>query len=108
MKKEILKLTENFTREKMLIAAESGGGSGNVNITNVQGGKKFVTLIGDNANTEYTVEHNFDTKDIVISVFDNITEELILCSATNLNSNQVKFSFSDPIATDSIRVVIIS
>lgn len=110
MKKEILKLTENFTREKMLIASESGGGSGNVTINNstVQGGSKFVQVIGDNTNTEYIAQHNLDSKDIVVSVFDNITEELVICDVKNLNLNQTKFIFSQPISSNSIRIIIMA
>jgi hypothetical protein len=110
MKKEILKLTENFTREKMLIASESGGGSGNVTINNstVQGGKKIVQIIGDGSNIEYIVKHDLDSKDIVISVFDNFTEELVICDAINLNLNETKFKFSKPLSVNSIRIIIMS
>lgn len=109
MKKEILKISENFTKEKMLIAAESGGGSGNVNITNtIQDRGKFVGLIGNGVDTEYIVEHNIGTKNSVVCLYDASNDELLFSSATHISDNETKFSFAEPIATDSIRVVIIS
>lgn len=109
MKKEILKISENFTKEKMLIAAESGGGSGNVNITNtIQERGKYVGLIGNGIDTEYIVEHNIGTKNSVVCLYDSSNDELVISSAIHINDNQTKFSFTEPIATDSIRVVIIS
>jgi hypothetical protein len=109
MKKEILKISENFTKEKMLIAAESGGGSGNVNITNtIQDRGKFVGLIGNGVDTEYIVEHNIGTKNSVVCLYDASNDELVFSSATHISDNETKFSFAEPIATDSIRVVIIS
>lgn len=109
MKKEILKISENFTKEKMLIASESGGGSGNVNITNeIQDRGKFVGLIGNGIDTEYIVVHNIGTKNSVITLYDAATDELVISGATHLNENETKFSFSEAIGIDSIRVVIIS
>jgi hypothetical protein len=109
MKKEILKISENFTKEKMLIASESGGGSGNVNITNeIQDRGKFVGLIGNDVDTEYIVTHNIGTKNSVITLYDAYTDELVISSAVHISENETKFSFSEPIAVDSIRVVIIS
>jgi hypothetical protein len=109
MKKEILKISENFTKEKMLIASESGGGSGNVNITNAIADRgKFVGLIGNGIDTEYIVEHNIGTKNNVVCLYDASNDELVLASAIHISENETKFSFAEPIETDSIRVVIIS
>jgi hypothetical protein len=109
MKKEILKISENFTKEKMLIASESGGGSGNVTITNNGSNiAKYVSLIGNGVDSEYIVVHNMGTKDSVVCLYDAITDELVLASATHINENETKFSFSSPIEMNSIKVVIIS
>lgn len=109
MKKEILKISENYTKEKMLIASESGGGSGNVNITNnIADRGKFVGLIGNGVDTEYIVEHNIGTKNSAVCLYDASNDELIIASAIHINENETKFSFAEPITTDSIRVVIIS
>lgn len=110
MKKEILKISENFTKEKMLIASESGGGSGNITINNGTNGAdrgKFVEVIGNGVDREYVVTHNLATKDSVVSLYNANTDELVISSVTHINENQTKLYFADPISSNSIKVVII-
>lgn len=109
LKKEILKLSENFTKQKMLIASESGGGSGNVTYQqNIVQSNKKTFLIGDNVSKEYNINHNLNTKELYIAVYEAATDNLIYCSIENIDLNNTKFYFSIPIALNSIKVVIIA
>jgi hypothetical protein len=64
---------------------------------------KRVFNIGNNIDTDYVLDHNFNTKDLVISVYDS-NDEIVLASVKNINLNQTLVSFNEPI--ENIKVVI--
>lgn len=131
-KKEIFKITEKFTQQQMARAMESGGGTnavqyanggimkgnlvidGNLSVTGKMNegitandvAAKKVFIIGDNTSKEYTVAHNLDTKDIIVSIYNTLDEQ-VMASVKNISLNETKVSFSTPIPQDSIKVVII-
>lgn len=135
VKKELFSITEQYTREIKMLAEGGGGTNavqyanggtmnGNLTVTGdltVSGtingstsggsggsggfGMKSTTLIGDGVNSEYTVTHNLNTKDLFIQVYDS-NDELIFCSVKSLNTTQCKISFTSPISVNYARVVI--
>lgn len=131
-KKEIFQITEKFTQQQMARAMESGGGTNAVQYANggtmkgnlvIDGnlsvvGKinegtanndvtaKKIFLIGDNTSKEYTVTHGLDTKDVLVALYDT-NDEQVFASVKNISLNETKITFSVPITTNSIKVVII-
>ena len=128
-KKELFSITEKFTQQQMARAMESGGGTnavqyanggtmrgdlivdGNLTVTgtsNTGGGtssNKKVFTVGDGVHNEYTLIHSLNTKDIIVSVYDS-NYESVLASIKNISLNETLISFSNIIAVDSIKVVI--
>lgn len=129
-KKEIFSITEKFAQQQMARAMESGGGTnavqfvnggtmsgnllvdGNITFTGDISGRgiggvvKKIFNIGNGTDSEYILFHSLGTKDILVSIYDE-NYELVHASVKNISNDETKISFSEPIATNSIKVVII-
>ena len=131
-KKELFQITEKFTQQQMARAMESGGGTnavqyanggvmkgnliidGNLSVTGKMNegtadndvAAKRVFIIGDNVSKEYTVLHNLDTKNLVVSLY-NSQDEQVMAGVKNITLNETKISFSNAISLSAIKVVII-
>jgi hypothetical protein len=71
------------------------------------GARIFQTTIGDGTNSTYIVTHNFNTTNVEVSLTLLSTNEKIGAKVVVLNSNQVQVSFIDPIAENSVKVVVL-
>ena len=69
--------------------------------------RKASATIGDNSATSIAFTHNLGTTDVVVSVKDVSSKELVECDVTITNSNTVTLGFSVAPTTDSLRVVVI-
>jgi hypothetical protein len=67
----------------------------------------FQTTIGNGTDSTYTITHNFNTTNIEVSLTLLSTNEKIGAKVEVLNSNQIQVSFISPIATNSVKVVVI-
>jgi hypothetical protein len=129
-KKEIFSITEKFAQQQMARAMESGGGTnavqfanggtmsgnllvdGNITFTGDISGRgiggvvKKIFNIGNGTDSEYILFHSLGTKDILVSIYDE-NYELVHASVKNISNDETKISFSEPIATNSIKVIII-
>lgn len=105
MKKELFSITEKFSKAHKLWLAESGGGGGGYNSSS---SSKVVKTIGNGIDTDYVIEHGLQTKDLVITVYDTFTDEIVICSAKNISPDTTLISFQDPLPENSLRVVIIA
>jgi hypothetical protein len=130
-KKEIFSITEKFSQQQMARAMESGGGTnavqfanggtmsgdllidGNITFTGDISGRgmggssiKKIFNVGNGIDSEYILLHSLGTKDILVSIYDQ-NDEIVYASVKNISINETKVSFSEPISTDSIKVVII-
>lgn len=128
-KKEVHEINEKYAKQYMAKILETSGGGGTSNsavdyskggiitgdltITNnlsvlgnlyAQIDNKRVFNIGNNTDTNYILDHNFNTKDLIITMYDS-NDELVLAGAKNINLNQTLITFSAP-PIDSIKVVI--
>lgn len=60
-------------------------------ITDTHGGtlvkKKTFTIIGDGINQQFTLNHNFNTYEILINVYEYDTKESVMCYSKNINLN---------------------
>jgi hypothetical protein len=127
-KKEVHEINEKYSQQYFakILETSGGGGTSNSAVDYAKGGtmegdltitnnlsvlgniygilnNKRVFNIGNNVDTDYVLDHNFGTKDLVISVYD-VNDEIVLASVKNINTNQTLISFSEPI--ENIKVVI--
>lgn len=70
------------------------------------GVRKYAASIGDNTSTSADVTHNFNTKDVTVTVFDNVTDEEVFVDVKHY-ANKVTISCATTITTDQYRVVIV-
>ncbi len=82
------------------IASSGGGGGGG-------GTRIFQTTIGNGTSSTYTVTHNFGTTNVEVSLTLLSTNEKIGAKVEVLNNNQIRVSFISPIASNSVKVVVI-
>ncbi len=80
-------------------AIAGSGGGGGVRI--------FQTTIGNGTSSTYVVTHNFNTTNIEVSLILLSTNEKIGAKVEVLNNNQIQVSFISPIASNSVRVIVI-
>jgi len=71
------------------------------------GARIFQTTIGDGTNSTYTVTHNFNTTNVEVSLTLLSTNEKIGAKVEVLNGNQIRVSFIAPIASNSVKVIVI-
>jgi len=102
---DIKSLTSNWESVYNLVNTSSAlwnntnTGSGAFNIN------QKVFHIGNEIDTDYILDHNLNTKDLIISVYDS-EDEVILTSIRNINNNQSLISFRSPV--QNIKVVVIT
>jgi hypothetical protein len=69
---------------------------------------RHVANVGNNSATEFTVTHNFGTRDVVVEVYDNATPyDRVFPEVEHETTNAVKLRFSVAPTTDEFRVVVI-
>ena len=128
-KKEVHEINEKYAKQYMAKILETSGGGGTSNsavdyahggiidgdltITNnlsvlgnlyAQIDNKRIFNIGNTTDTDYVLDHNFNTKDLIITMYDS-NDEMVLAGAKNINLNQTLITFSEP-PVDSIKIVI--
>jgi hypothetical protein len=69
--------------------------------------RKFSVDVGDNLTTSFDVDHNFDTKDVIVQVYDNATNDTVEVDVIRTTSNRVTISFGIAPDEDAYRVVVI-
>jgi hypothetical protein len=128
-KKEVHEINEKYSKQYMakILETSGGGGTSNSAINYAYGGlidgdltitnnlsvlgnlyaqidNKRVFNIGNNTDTDYVLDHNLNTKDLVITMYDS-NDEIVLAGAKNINLNQTLVTFSEP-PIDNIKIVI--
>ena len=68
---------------------------------------KFVSTFGDGINTSYTINHNMGTEDVVVSIIDTTTKEVVYPSVVNYSSSSIKVEFSEAPALTAYKAVIV-
>lgn len=121
-KKEVHEINEKYSKQYLAKVLESSGGGGTNAVQYANGGimngdltitsnlsvlgeinNKKVFTIGNGIDLDYVLDHNFNTKDLVISVYDS-NDEIVLVYIKNINNNQTLISFNVPM--ENIKVVI--
>lgn len=131
MKKEFYQIAEKMKSVQMSRAMESGGGTNAVQYANggVMNGvlnvteriiseeitdtigrqlvnKKTFDITGNGSNNTFTFTHNFNTKDILISIYDS-NHQLVFVSSINIDLNNTRISFPNNLQVhENYRVIL--
>jgi hypothetical protein len=117
-KKSFIEMAEKIARRESLRFSESGGGSnavqyknggtmeGNLTVTQTivaetitdTKGRELVSklifnITGNNTTRTYTLNHNLNSKNILINVYDTNTDELVFVSCKNVDNNNTTIQF---------------
>ena len=68
---------------------------------------KFVSTFGDGSNLNYTIPHGLGVQDVVVSIVDTTTQEVVYPLVTNTALNQITVSFSEAPALTAYKAIII-
>jgi hypothetical protein len=69
--------------------------------------KKATANIGNAVNTSFAISHNFNTRDVVVNVYDNTTYDTVEVDITRTDADTVTVSFASAPGTNAYRVVVI-
>lgn len=70
--------------------------------------RKHTATIGDNTETQYTITHNFNTRDVTVHVYEAANPYgAVNVQIDHATVNTVVVTAAAPVATDSLRVVVI-
>lgn len=71
--------------------------------------KRFATTIGDGSATSYTINHNLNTKDVIVNTYLNAsTFDEVFCDVQHTSVNSITLVFSSAPTTNQIRVVVLA
>jgi hypothetical protein len=68
---------------------------------------KFVSTFGDATNTSYTISHNLGVQDVVVSIIDSTTQEVVYPLVTNTALNQITVSFAQAPGLTAYKAIVI-
>jgi len=68
---------------------------------------KFVSAFGDGTNVNYTINHGLGVQDVVVSIVDSSTQEVVYPLVTNTALNQIRVSFAEAPALTAYKAIII-
>jgi hypothetical protein len=68
---------------------------------------KFSITIGNNSNTSFTIQHNLNSRDINVSVWDNFTRELVYPEIGIISADTIKVNFLTKPTLNQYNIVII-
>jgi hypothetical protein len=131
-KKSFIEIAEKIARRESLRFAESGGGTNAVqyanggtmdgdlivtqtivaaSITDTQGrqlvSKLTFDIIGNNSTRTFTLNHNLNTKNILINVYDINNDELVFVSSKNTDLNNTTIQFPNNLLNgENYRVIM--
>ena len=69
--------------------------------------RKFAASVGNNAAVSFVLTHNFNTRDVAITVYDNSTYAEVFADATHSTADTVTIAFAVAPTTNQYRVVIV-
>jgi hypothetical protein len=93
--------TESGARTNLAV-----GGTQGVGVSAPVLSRTVALTIGDGANTVYTVQHGFGTRDVAVQVYDIATYETVVTDVVRTDTNNVTVSFSSIPASNTYRVVV--
>jgi hypothetical protein len=68
---------------------------------------KYATNVGDGTNTSYTITHNLNTRDVIVTLYDNSSPYAeVMADVEHSTTNTITLLFSVAPTTDKYRVVV--
>jgi len=69
--------------------------------------RKYAANVGDGTNTSYTISHNLNTKDVIVSVYDNSSPYAeVICDVQHTSTTAITLLFSVAPTSNQYRVVV--
>ena len=68
---------------------------------------KFVSAFGDGTNTVYELNHLLNTEDVVVSILDTTSKEVVYPSVVNYSISSIKVEFSEAPLLNAYKAVVI-
>lgn len=68
---------------------------------------KYAANIGNGSDTEFTITHNFGTKDVVVGIEEVATGEMVSADVIKTSPDAIKVMFAQPPSANQYRVTII-
>lgn len=69
--------------------------------------RKYAASVGDGSNTSYTVTHSLNTRDVVVTVYDNSSPYAeVICDVQHTTTSAITLLFSTAPTTNQYRVVV--
>lgn len=68
---------------------------------------EYVTNIGDGVSTEYTINHNLGSQNVIVQIYDNVTNEQVYTTTINDSVNTTILRFNQALAPNSLRVIVL-
>jgi hypothetical protein len=69
--------------------------------------RKAAANVGNETNVSFALVHNFDTRDVVVNVYDNATFDTVEVDVVRTDADTVTVTFAEAPAASAYRVVII-
>ena len=69
--------------------------------------RKVSTAIGNGSSTTFTIQHGFDTRDVIVQVYDSSNYDTVIADTIRTDANNVTVQFSASPASNAFTVVII-
>lgn len=87
------------------------GGTGATDVAGAKTNLGYITRVvqnmGDGTETEYVLTHNFGTKDVVVSIIENSTDDEVFADVQRTSINTVTVKFATAPANNEYRAVIV-
>ncbi len=66
----------------------------------------YADNIGDNSATTYVVNHQLNTRDVIVQMYDNSTYDTVYADVIRTNANNITITTTTAIATNGVRVMV--
>lgn len=68
---------------------------------------KFVSTFGDASNVNYTIIHGLGVQDVVVSIVDSVSQEVVYPLVTNTATNQITVGFAEAPGLNAYKAIVI-
>jgi hypothetical protein len=69
-------------------------------------GTQYTAIIGDGIRKEYDILHNLNTENVIIQIYDNISNEAVFTEVKIISPSMSRIIFNESIGVNSFRAVI--
>ena len=94
--------TETTARENLAAGGTQGSGVSVPVLT-----RKVSKTIGNGADTSFTIQHGFGTREVIIQVYDAATYDTVIADTVRTDTNNVTVQFSSAPSSNAYQVVVI-